>query len=240
MTTNPSGAARLILLLGVGISGGALASILAGQVIPVVPGAARVLIRIFVLYFAIVVHEVSHGYVAYRLGDPTAKLMGRLTLNPLPHIDVFGSIIIPGFLILTGSPFMLGWAKPVRIDVRYLREPLRDFAVVAIAGPLSNFAQVALYVVLFRITMSQGWPNWIGFLAFSGVAINLFLGVFNMIPIPPLDGSRLLAAVLPTSVAVQYLSIERFGFIIVIAMLLLGAFERIFDAVWVLVLLLLG
>lgn len=216
----------------VGIGGATLFSLLAGQIVPGVPRVTQILIRIFVLYFAIVVHEVAHGFVAYLRGDPTAKTMGRLTLNPVPHIDLFGSIIIPGFLIMTNSPFIIGWAKPVPVDIRRFEEPLQDFAITSFAGPVSNFAQVALYTLLFKLTASHGGPNWLAFLAFSGAAVNLFLGIFNLIPIPPLDGSRLVAAVLPTRAAVGYLSIERFGFILIFILLWAGAFQPIFQAIW--------
>ncbi len=226
-------------LLMVGIGGAALASALVGQVIPGVPRPAQIVIRLFVLYLAIVVHEVSHGYVASLRGDPTAKSMGRLTLNPIPHIDIFGSIIIPGFLIITGSNFVIGWAKPVPIDIRRFREPLKDFAITSLAGPGSNFLQVIVYALLFRF-LAPSLPNWFGFLTFSGAAINLFLGFFNLIPIPPLDGSRLVAAALPTNLAVQYLSIERFGFIIVFGLLWLGVFNPIFSVIWSLLLRILG
>jgi Zn-dependent protease len=216
----------------VGVGGAALLSLLAGQIVPGVPRVTQIIIRVFVLYFAIVVHEVSHGFVAYLRGDPTAKVMGRLTLNPLPHIDLFGSIIIPGFLIFTNSPFIIGWAKPVPVDIRRFEEPLQDFAITSFAGPVSNFAQVAVYTILFKLTASHDWPNWLAFLAFSGAAVNFFLGIFNLIPIPPLDGSRLVAAVLPTGLAVRYLSIERFGFILIFMLLWAGAFEPIFHAIW--------
>ena len=217
-----------------GIGGATLLSLLVGQVVPGVPRVVQIVIRIFVLYFAIVVHEVSHGYVAHLRGDPTAKAMGRLTLNPLPHIDLFGSIIIPGFLIFTDSPFIIGWAKPVPVDIRRFSEPLQDFAITSFAGPASNFLQVAVYTGLFKLSATQGWPSWLVFLAFSGAAVNLFLGIFNLIPIPPLDGSRLVAAVLPTGLAVRYLSIERFGFILIFILLLTRAFEPIFYAIRIL------
>lgn len=218
-------------LLAFGI-GSALLAAVSGQVIPGVPRALQIVIRVVVLLLAIVVHEVAHGYVAETRGDPTARQLGRLTLNPIPHIDIFGSIIIPGFLILTGSPFIIGWAKPVPIDIRRFRDPLRDFAITAVAGPGSNIAQMIIYVLLFRAGDALGWPNWIMFLALTGAGINLFLAVFNLIPIPPLDGSRLVAAGLPTRLAVQYLGIERFGFIIIFLLLFIGAFDGLFRLVW--------
>jgi Zn-dependent protease len=210
------------------ITGATMLSLVTGASIPGVPRIVQTIIRIVVLLFAIIIHEVAHGFVAEKRGDPTARIMGRLTLNPIPHIDLFGSIIIPGFLILTGSSFVIGWAKPVPVDIRRFRDPLRDFAVTSLAGPASNLAQLAVFVVLFRVASALVWPNWIGYLAFSGAAINLFLAVFNLIPIPPLDGSRLLAASLPPQAAVQYLSVDRFGFIIIFGLLYIGAFEPLF------------
>lgn len=201
---------------------------------PSLPGVLQVVIRIFVLLFAIIIHEVAHGWVAEKRGDPTARRLGRITLNPLPHIDLFGSILIPGFMILanrlTGSPFIIGWAKPVPIDIRRFRDPLNDFAVTALAGPVSNLLQCAVYVAILKLAVAQGWPYWVGYLGFAGAGTNLFLALFNLIPIPPLDGSRLVAAALPTRMAVAYLSIERFGFIIIFGLLYLGVFEPLFGA----------
>jgi len=196
---------------------------------PGVPKLVQILIRIFVLVFAIIIHEVAHGWVAEKRGDPTARRLGRITLNPIPHIDIFGSIIIPGFMILTGSPFVIGWAKPVPIDIRRFRDPLRDFAVTALAGPVANLLQVVVYVVIYRLAVAQGWPLWLQYFGFMGAGINFFLALFNLIPIPPLDGSRLVAASLPTRMAVAYLSIERFGFIIIFGLMYLGVFDPVFN-----------
>jgi Zn-dependent protease len=229
----------MVLSVG-GIFGARLFALIVAQSIPGVPKVVQIVIRIFVLMLAIIVHEVSHGLVAERMGDPTARRMGRLTLNPIPHIDLFGSIIIPGFLILTQSPFIIGWAKPVPVDIRRFQDPLKGFAITALAGPVSNLLQVAVFAGLFRLAGAQGWPNWIAFLAFAGAGINLFLAFFNMIPIPPLDGSRLVAASLPTNAAVAYLSIERFGFVIIFGLLWLGALEPFFNAVWGILLRILG
>ncbi len=190
------------------------------------------IIRIFALISAIIIHEVAHGLVAERLGDPTARRMGRLTLNPIPHIDIVGSIIIPGFLLLSGSQFLIGWAKPVPIDIRRFQNPLRDFAITALAGPVANGLQMVVWIIIFRLADSLGWSYWVGLLAFSGAAINLVLGLFNLIPIPPLDGSRILAAFLPVEMAVRYLSIERFGFIIVFGLLYLNVFDGLFNVMF--------
>ena len=189
----------------------------------------QLVIRVFALISAIIIHEVAHGLMAERLGDPTARRMGRLTLNPIPHIDIMGSIIIPGFLLLRGSPFVIGWAKPVPIDIRRFQNPLRDFGITALAGPVANGIQMVIWIVVFRFADSQGWPLWVGFLAFSGASINMFLGLINLIPIPPLDGSRIVAAFLPVDMAVRYLSIERFGLIIVFGLLYLNVFDGLFN-----------
>lgn len=200
---------------------------------PRLAAVLEIVIRIFVLVFAIIIHEVAHGWVAEKRGDPTARRLGRITLNPLPHIDLFGSIIIPGFMILasrlTGSPFIIGWAKPVPIDIRRFRDPLKDFAITALAGPVANLLQVVVYVVIYKLAVAQSWPLWVGYLGFTGAGINFFLALFNLIPIPPLDGSRLVAASLPTRMAVAYLSIERFGFIIIFALLYLGLLDPVFN-----------
>lgn len=207
---------------------------------PGLPKLVQIVIRIFVLVFAIIIHEVAHGWVAEKRGDPTARRLGRITLNPLPHIDLFGSIIIPGFMILTGSPFVIGWAKPVPIDIRRFRDPLKDFAMTALAGPVANLLQVVVYVVIYRLAVAQDWPVWIGYLGFAGAAVNFFLALFNLIPIPPLDGSRLVAAALPRGMAIGYLSIERFGFMIIFALMFLGVFEPIFDVFYRLLLLIIS
>jgi Zn-dependent protease len=200
---------------------------------PRLAAVLEIVIRIFVLVFAIIIHEVAHGWVAEKRGDPTARRLGRITLNPLPHIDLFGSIIIPGFMILasrlTGSPFIIGWAKPVPIDIRRFRNPLKDFAITALAGPVANLLQVVVYVAIYKLAVAQSWPLWVGYLGFTGAGINFFLALFNLIPIPPLDGSRLVAASLPTRMAVAYLSIERFGFIIIFALLYLGLLDPVFN-----------
>lgn len=215
-----------------GIISTAIATLATGQAIPGVPTPLAWTIRIVTLISAIIIHEVAHGLAAERLGDPTARRMGRLTLNPIPHIDIFGSIIIPGFLLISGSPFVIGWAKPVPVDIRRFEDPLKGWAITALAGPAANFAQLVVYVLLFRLATTAGFPVWVQFLAFSGAAINLFLGLFNLIPIPPLDGSRIVAALIPFELARQYLSIERFGFIIIFGLLWLDVLDPLFNLVW--------
>ncbi len=199
---------------------------------PGLPKVVQIIVRIFVLVFAIIIHEVAHGWVAEKRGDPTARRLGRITLNPIPHIDLFGSIIIPGFMILSGSPFIIGWAKPVPIDIRRFRDPLKDFAVTALAGPVANLLQVVVYVAIYKLAVAQDWPAWVAYLGFAGGAVNFFLALFNLIPIPPLDGSRLVAASLPTQMAIGFLSIERFGFMIIFALMFLGVLDPVFNVFW--------
>jgi Zn-dependent protease len=235
-TERPWGRCATLSLSVGGATGSALLSLVSGQVYSRPPQVLEIVFMIFVLYLAVVVHEVSHGYVANLRGDPTAKRLGRLTLNPIPHIDLFGSIIIPGFLIFnriqTGSGFIIGWAKPVPVDIRRFRDPLGDFAITSLAGPASNALQAFGYILLYYVARLLGWHPWVLYLASLGALINFALAIFNMIPIPPLDGSRLVAALLPTRLAVQYLSIERFGFIIIFGLLWLGAFRVVFVAAY--------
>jgi Zn-dependent protease len=192
--------------------------------------AFRIPISVAVLLLSVIVHEVSHGLMAERLGDPTARRMGRITLNPIPHIDLWGSIIIPAFMLITGG-FLIGWAKPVPIDVRYFKDPIRDFAVTALAGPVANMAQVLAYSIVFHVAQTLGWSYVVLYVASTGIFINLLLAIFNLIPIPPLDGSRLVAALLPKEMSIQYLSIERFGFMILLVLLMFGLLRPIFALV---------
>lgn len=170
---------------------------------------------IFVLATAVILHEYAHGWAALKLGDPTAKLLGRLTLNPFKHIDPIGTILIPIITKLTlGFPF--GWAKPVPVNFSQLHNPKRDMILVAAAGPAVNIVLAVIASLLFPLA-----PK-----IFSlAVVVNLMLAVFNMIPIPPLDGSRIVAGLLPTSLARKYLYLEPFGFIIVIVLLQLNALD---------------
>ncbi|MDD5676684.1 MAG: site-2 protease family protein [Kiritimatiellae bacterium] len=185
-----------------------------------------VLIQLLALFLAIVPHEVAHGYVAWKLGDPTARRANRLTLNPLAHIDLVGTIILPGMLMLMHSP-PFGWAKPVPFDPRYFRDPRRGIMLVGAAGPITNFAMAILSALLVRVFGAAGGLMTY-FLAYLCV-INIILGVFNLIPIPPLDGSRVVMRFLPEEWARPYLRLEPFGFIIIIGLLYLGALERVIN-----------
>ena len=185
-------------------------------------------IAIFTLpvLFAITVHEYAHGWAASRLGDNTARMAGRLTLNPIKHIDLVGTIIIPIVLLLLGG-FLFGWAKPVPVDARNLRSPRGDMAWVAIAGPFSNLIMAFLWSLLlplgkivFNISSDVGLL--MIYMAQAGVLINLALMLLNLIPIPPLDGSRILSAFLPLRLSYQYNRLEQYGFIFLIILLAFG------------------
>ncbi|MFH0947444.1 MAG: site-2 protease family protein [Elusimicrobiota bacterium] len=186
------------------------------------------ILAIPLLFFAVVVHECCHGWVAYLNGDDTAKMAGRLTLNPLPHIDMMGTIILPLILILTHAPVLIGWAKPVPINPHRLNNPQKDIAKVALAGPCANFVLAvlsALIIWLFKITGVNPYTEINGLiikLLYINVQINLVLGVFNLIPIPPLDGSRILSAFLPPQLSSKYNQLERYGIFIIFFLLSFG------------------
>jgi len=181
------------------------------------------------LLMGVTFHEVAHGYAAYRLGDPTAKRAGRLTLNPIKHLDFLGTMVF----ILTR---MIGWAKPVPVNPRYFKDPRRGMMLVSMAGPGMNFALAVTFALLFKLTVYVLWPmapqatavfQPLAMMLEGGVFINLALGLFNLIPVPPLDGSKILAGLLPSRAAFTYMSIERYGFIILILLLVSGVIERI-------------
>ena len=186
----------------------------------------RVAVAFVPMLFGIICHEVAHGWAAWKLGDPTAKSQGRLTLNPLPHLDATGSLLF--VLTALTSPFILGWAKPVPVEPRYFRNPRQGMMLVSFAGPLTNFI-VALgfafiYNMLSRHLMTGGGGHGI-VMDFAlqtcaiGVWVNVTLGWFNLLPIPPLDGSHILGGLLPWQLARQYYSIGRYGIIIVVVLL---------------------
>jgi len=181
-----------------------------------------------ILVFSIVFHEVAHGRVALWRGDTTARDAGRLTMNPIPHIDIFGTIIFPLFLVLTQSPFLFGWAKPVPINPWRFRESKKDMAIVGASGPASNFILALIFGVLFRLSyQSLGSEHTLTQAMLFAVVINVVLAVFNLIPIPPLDGSRIVVAFLPQDLAIQYSRIERYGFIIIFGLFFLGILQSI-------------
>ncbi|MDH5231405.1 MAG: site-2 protease family protein [Gammaproteobacteria bacterium] len=176
--------------------------------------------------FAITVHEVAHGWVAKKLGDPTAMMLGRLTLNPIKHIDPIGTIVVPLVLLMLGGG-MFGWAKPVPITWENLRHPRRDTALVALAGPVANLLMAIFWVSIMAISvrMGTGLDNVDLFLyrmGEVGVLINLVLMVLNLLPIPPLDGGRVVASSLPGPLAWKYSKIEPYGLIIVLLLFATG------------------
>lgn len=182
----------------------------------------RIVVWILPVVFAITVHEVAHGWTARKFGDNTAYMLGRLTLNPLKHIDLFGTILLPGMLLLTGTGFIFGWAKPVPVDARNFKKPLHDMAFVAAAGPLSNLLMALGWALLARLGVTIGVETISTPLIYTGIAgisINLVLALINLLPIPPLDGSRMLTGLLPPRLAWQYNRLEPYGFYILLAML---------------------
>lgn len=179
-----------------------------------------------IVFFSVVCHEISHGLVAYRLGDPTAYRAGRLTFNPLPHIDIFGTIILPLFLVLSGSNFIFAWAKPVPVNSSYFRNPRDGMMYVAMAGPGTNLG-LALLLALAAHMGAGFLPGWLlGTLAMASL-INIILMVFNLLPIPPLDGSRIVARFLSGRTLWNYMKLERYGLFIVFGLLFLGVITRI-------------
>ena len=204
-----------------------------------------VILSLIAVFTAIVLHEVAHGYVAYRLGDPTAKVQGRLSLNPLAHVDPIGTILVPLFLVIVHSPFLIGWAKPVPINPGYFRNPLKGMLYVALAGPGMNVLLALSTVIVGRVALLAFSPAYllyatgfganlvhaVFFLLGMFVVYNVILAVFNMIPIPPLDGSRILTYFLPPEGRRIMIAMERYGFIILIAIIYLGGLRFLFGAI---------
>ena len=182
----------------------------------------KIIVWILPVVFAITVHEVAHGWVAKKYGDNTASMQGRLTLNPIKHIDWFGTVILPGLLLLTGTGFIFGWAKPVPVDARNFKKPRHDMAMVALAGPVANLLMALGWALLARIGVIIGVEAIslpLIYTGIAGISINLVLALVNLLPIPPLDGSRILSGLLPNRLAWQYNQLEPYGFYILIALL---------------------
>jgi Zn-dependent protease len=183
------------------------------------PFIMEAVLMAIVLLFSVIVHEVAHGYVALLNGDPTAKMLGRITLNPVPHIDLIGTIILPLLLLMSHAGILFGWAKPVPVNpLNYRNYRWGEFAVSA-AGPVSNLVLAAIFSVLVRMGFDN--PGLMQ-MAFFGVSINIFLALFNLIPIPPLDGSHILALFLPRDLARLYEYLQPVGFILILILFYTG------------------
>lgn len=186
----------------------------------------RLIIWVLPVLSAITLHEVAHGRVALRLGDTTAKTQGRLSLNPLRHVDPVGTVLVPAVLFFL-SGFIFGWAKPVPVDYRRLRHPKRDMALVALAGPGANLVMAIGWALIMSlgVALAPAAP-WIGmplyYMGQAGILINIIIGVLNMLPIPPLDGSRVLVGLLPNRVGMLIARVEPFGLVILLLMLATG------------------
>ena len=192
--------------------------------------------------FAITLHEAAHGYVARIFGDNTAYMLGRVTLNPIKHIDPVGTVIVPLALLLVsklagGAGFLFGWAKPVPVNFANLRHPKRDMLWVAAAGPAANFAMALAWAILLRVTdEGAAWASeGLHLMADAGVTINVLLMVLNLLPIPPLDGGRIAVSLLPNAVAARYARLEPYGFVVVIVLMATGMLGRLMYPVVVLV-----
>ena len=189
------------------------------------PNLQTLLIYIIPPLFAITLHEAAHGWVASKLGDHTARMMGRITLNPIKHVDPVGTILVPlALLLMPGVGFIFGWAKPVPINFRALRSQKSGMIWVALAGPGANFLMAIGWLILAIISLKLEL-----FILYSmarvGIFLNILLAVFNLLPIPPLDGSRVISALLPGPLAYKYGQFEQYGFLILLGLMFIGGFQ---------------
>ena len=188
------------------------------------PDFQTLLIYIIPLLFAITLHEAAHGWIASKLGDHTARMMGRVTLDPTKHIDPIGTIAIPLVLLISSSGFIFGWAKPVPINFNALRNGKNGIIWVALAGPVANIVMAVcwLFIMIIAINMNIAVLIEMGRI---GILVNCVLAVFNLLPIPPLDGSRVISALLPNRLAYQYNQLEQYGLYILLGLMFLGGFN---------------
>ncbi len=191
----------------------------------------RIAVWVLPVIFAITVHEVAHGWVASKLGDNTAKSLGRLTLNPISHMDLIGTVIVPAVLLFLGG-FMFGWAKPVPVNWNNLKNPKRDMVYVAIAGPLANLLMAFAWGGLMKIGFMLGSSNEfvsmpLIYMGYAGIFINSVLMMLNLLPLLPLDGGRVLAGLLPNKLSYQFTKLERLGFPILVVIIAMGWLSKI-------------
>jgi len=183
-------------------------------------------VNLLIFFFAVIIHEYAHGWVAWKLGDSTARFMGRLTLNPIAHIDPIGTIFLPLILLMTHSPILFGWAKPVPVDFFNLNNPKKDMIWVSLAGPAANIIfAIALSLILKIPLLAANY--FVVSVITTAIMANLVLAVFNLLPIPPLDGSRVAMGLLPYHLGVEYAKVEPYGFIIIFALLWIGVINTV-------------
>ena len=179
-----------------------------------------------VLLISLTIHEAAHAWTADKLGDPTARMLGRVSLNPLVHIDWIGTVLLPLIAAFSGLP-LIGWAKPVPVNTGRLRHPRRDFMIVAAAGPISNMLQACAAAIVLRLIFSEGQPGEAATILTSlltnAIVINLLLAFFNLIPVPPLDGGNVVLGLMPPRLAYAYSGLRNYGFLILYALMLTGA-----------------
>lgn len=191
----------------------------------------RIAVWALPVLFAITVHEVAHGWIALRLGDKTAMMLGRLTLNPIKHIDPVGTVLLPLLMLMLGG-IVFGWAKPVPVTWENLKHPRRDMALVAIGGPLANLVMAFLWALVIKVGyLLLHNAVWLAqpmiYMGAAGIMINIVLMVLNLLPVPPLDGSRVLSSLLPDKIAWRFNRLENYGFLILIALLATGILSRV-------------
>ncbi len=190
------------------------------------PDFQTLLIWVIPVLLAITLHEAAHGWTASKFGDHTARMMGRVTLNPVKHIDPVGTIIVPLALLIMSTGFIFGWAKPVPINFNALRSPKSGMIWVALAGPGANLIMAIGWLFVAILSFNNNIPIMLK-MAGAGIFINILLAVFNLLPIPPLDGSRVISALLPNPLAYKYNQLERYGFLILIGLMFIGGFSYI-------------